>query len=155
MVKIDRDFWHVISIHGPRTARNFLPGAKRVLYVSFDDVENPTEDGSSALARASDIQSIFEFADVLPRAPLLVHCLLGLSRSAAIALTFIVRGLLHSNNLVEDAAAHLLIIRPHACPNVHVLRLGLRQFLPAKRAEELAVSLANHPPLFSNRFLRQ
>lgn len=155
MVKTDRNFWHVISIHAPRAPRNSLPGAKLVLYVSFDDAENPTEDGSWALARESDIQSIFEFADEHPTAPLLVHCRAGVSRSAAIALTFIVRGLLHSENLVEDAAEQLLNIRPHARPNVHVLRLGLRQFLPAPRAEELTVALVNHPTLFNNRFLPQ
>jgi predicted protein tyrosine phosphatase len=152
LVKTDRNFWHVVSIHEPRLPRTSLPGAKRVLYVSFDDAENPSEDGSWILARESDIRGIFEFADGSPKAPLLVHCRAGVSRSSAIALSLIVRGLVHSANVVEDAAQQLLAIRPQARPNVHVLRLGLRHFLHAKHADELTIALVNHPVLLSNRF---
>lgn len=153
MVKTDRNFWHVISIHEPRALRNSLPGAKRVLYVSFDDAENPSADGSWALARESDIRSIFEFADAHPREPLLVHCRAGVSRSTAVALAVIVRGLQEPKHVVEEAAEQLLAIRPRARPNVHVLRLALRYFLPPERAESLAVALVNHPELLNNRFL--
>lgn len=155
MVKTDRNFWHVISIHEPRAPRNSLPGAKCVHYVAFDDVENPTDDGGCVLAREKDIQRIFAFADAQPNEPLLVHCRAGVSRSTAVALAFIVRGLLKSERIVEEAAKQLLAIRQFARPNVHVLRLSLQQFLPAKRADELAIALVNHPRLFSNRFLPQ
>lgn len=155
MVKTDRNFWHVISIHDPRAPRNSLPGAKCVYYVAFDDVENPTDDGGWVLAREHHIQGIFAFADAQPSEPLLVHCRAGVSRSTAVALAVLVRGLLKSERIVEEAAEQLLAIRQFARPNVHVLRLSLQQFLPAKCADQLTVALVNHPRLFSNRFLPQ
>lgn len=155
MVKTDLNFWNVISIHEARAPRTQLRGAKRVHYVAFDDVENPTGDGGWVLARESDIQRIFAFADTRPAEPLLVHCRAGVSRSTAVALAFMVRGLIGSERIVVEAAEQLLAVRQFARPNVHVLRLSLQQFLPAKRADELAIALVNHPRLFSNRFLPQ
>jgi predicted protein tyrosine phosphatase len=152
LVMTDRGFWNVISIREVNALRIDLPGAKRVHYVAFDDAENASEDGAWVLARETDVGRLFAFADAHPAEPLLVHCRAGVSRSTAVALGFIVRGLLKSERLIEDAVEQLLAIRPGARPNVHVLGLSLRQFLPADQADPLTIALVNHPVLLNNRF---
>ena len=87
------------------------------------------------------------------RVPLLVHCRAGVSRSAAVALALIVRALHPSKDIVEEAVQQLLVIRRRARPNVHVLNLGLQQFLPGAEARKLVKALVNHPVLLHNRFV--
>jgi len=91
----------------------------------------------------------------------MVHCLAGLSRSTAVALAIIVRGMIEkgweameTEPLVERAVDLLLQIRPRAKPKVLFLRLCLEQFLPAKQANDLTVALVNHPVLMENRFAK-
>lgn len=91
----------------------------------------------------------------------MVHCLAGLSRSPAVALTLIVRGLLAhgavldaQSALVDRAVELLLQIRPQSRPNVLVLHVGLEQFLPPDAARQLAVIAVNQPVLLENRLVK-
>jgi hypothetical protein len=90
----------------------------------------------------------------------MVHYLAGLSRSTAVALALIVRGMSEkgwdmtkTEPLVERAVDLLVQIRPKARPNVLFLRLCLEQFLDPVEARELTVRLVNHPTLMENRFV--
>jgi hypothetical protein len=92
---------------------------------------------------------------------LMVHCLAALSRSTAVALALIVRGLIEKgwditniDLLAERAVAVLLQIRPKARPNVLVLKLCLEQFLDPAKAQDLTIRMLNHPILMENRFVR-
>jgi predicted protein tyrosine phosphatase len=156
LIKADKNFWHVISIHAPNIPRPHFPGAKGVYHVAFDDIENHPVAGEGRCATARDLQDIFHFVDEKPGQPLLVHCQMGISRSAAVAAVLIMRELrfdfIEEKGLIERTAELLVAIRPIACPNVLVLRLGLEQFLPLTDAERLTTALVNHPELFANRF---
>lgn len=161
-MKMDAGFWNVISIREPAVARPpFLRYAKRVHEAIFEDREEVDPVVPCAPPRREHLAAIFRFVDDHPGEPILVHCLAGLSRSPAVALTLIVRGLLgHDANLgaqsalVERAVDLLIQIRPQSRPNTLVLQVGLGQFLPADTARELAVNLVNHPVLLENRFVK-
>ena len=161
-LKLDSGFWNVVSIREPSVPRPvFLRHAKRVHEAIFEDRENVDSNESGAPPRREHLAGIFRFVDAHPGEPILVHCLAGLSRSPAVALTLIIRGLLaHGSDLgaqpalVEKAVHLLLKIRPQSRPNVLVLQVGLEQFLPADTARELAVNLVNHPVLLENRFVK-
>jgi len=86
---------------------------------------------------------------------LLVQCWAGQSRSAALALGMIARGLFVEGveDFCDPAVEHLLEIRPQARPNVLVLRLSLQTFVPEDRAEEAMREMVNHPVLMRNRFV--
>lgn len=42
VIRIDRDYWHIISIHGPAEDRPELSGARKIHYSCFDDVDETT-----------------------------------------------------------------------------------------------------------------
>ena len=93
-LKMDPKFWNVVSIREPSVPRPAsLRHAKRVHEVIFEDRENIDPDGLGAPARVEHLTGIFQFVDAYPGEPILVHCLAGLSRSPAVALALIVRGL--------------------------------------------------------------
>src|SRR5262245_24625826 len=88
LVALDKGYWNVVSIHGPRDGKAQLPAAKAIHYACFDDVEDePYAIGHAATAE--DVVAIFGFIRSLssgpPAAPLLVHCQQGISRSCAVA----------------------------------------------------------------------
>jgi len=162
-LKLDKGFWSVISIREPQVPKpEFLAFAKRCHIVICEDREEVDSSVPSRPPRPEDVRGILEFVDAYPSEPIMVHCLAGLSRSPAVALALIVRGMIqrgwNANNsgpLVERAVELLLQIRRKARPNVLFLRLCLEQFLTAKHAHDLTVDLVNHPILMENRFVRQ
>jgi predicted protein tyrosine phosphatase len=161
-LKMDAGFWNVVSIREPSIPRpDFLRHAKRVHEALFEDREDVDLTVPCNPPRREHLAAIFRFVDDHPGEPILVHCLAGLSRSPAVALTLIVRGLLaHGTDpakqlaLVERAVNLLLQIRPQSRPNVLVLQVGLEQFLPPDAARQLAGNLVNHPVLLENRFVK-
>jgi predicted protein tyrosine phosphatase len=156
LVKRDKDFWNVVSIHEPELPRAPFRGVKKIHYAAFHDIENADQLEICRPARAEDLAEIFRFVDSLPGAPIIVHCRAGLSRSTAVALSLIVRGFVTEGrtDYAARAAEILLSLRPQARPNVLVLRLGLSQFLPADVAEELTKEFVNHPQMMENRFIQ-
>lgn len=155
VAKRDPGFWHSISIMEPW--RKLVPreGLRDVLSLRFDDVENlDTDEAGITFARPEQIAEAFFFADNRLGEPLLIQCWAGLSRSTALALGMISRGLFMDGvePFTEEAVDLLLQIRPEARPNVLVLKLALETFLPAEQAEAFAREMVNHPKLLANRF---
>jgi len=158
-LKMDSGFWNVVSIREPAVPRPaFLRHAKRVHEAIFEDRENVDPDVPCIPPRREHLTGILRFVDAHPGEPILVHCLAGLSRSPAVALTLVVRGLLAQgadlgaqSALVHRAVNLLLQIRPQSRPNALVLQVGLEEFLPMEVARQLAIMLVNHPVLKENR----
>jgi predicted protein tyrosine phosphatase len=128
-----------------------------VLSLRFDDAENPkTDETGITFVRLEQIAEAFYFADDRWGEPLLIQCWAGLSRSAALALGMISRGLFLDGvePFTGEAVDLLLQIRPEARPNVLVLKLALETFLPKEQAEAAAIEMVNHPELLANRFHR-
>jgi predicted protein tyrosine phosphatase len=153
----DPGFWHAISIMEPSRQPVPTAGLRDVLSLRFDDTQTlDTDDAGLAHPRAEHIEEAFAFADERWGEPLLIQCLMGQSRSAALALGMIARGLfLDEVDPFTEAAVDLLLqIRPQANPNVLVLRLALETFLPAGEAEAATREMVNHPVLLDNRFKR-
>jgi len=152
---LDRGYWNVVSIHGPRERKARLPHARTVHYACFDDTE--VEDSSmDRCPRAEDIAAAFRFIDRLspgpPLAPLMIHCEMGLSRSPALALAWIYGQLPRNDARAARAIDLLLALRPQAAPNRLVLRLGLAQFMSLPEARQLAGRIVENPHLQRNRF---
>jgi len=156
--KSDPDFWNVVSILEPSFPRLTLRGFRKIHSVRCYDVtgvEGLDADDVAGIPRSEHIRAIFEFADSLPGQPLLVHCRAGVSRSAAIALAILVRGM-HAGGtplatICDFAPETLLLIRPQATPNPLMLELAFAEFLPPRTARQLMVEIVNHPALFGNR----
>ncbi len=155
LLTIDKGYWNVVSIHGPGQAKAHLPFAKSIYYACFDDVEDDRS-GSDRCATAQDIEGIFTFIHALdvgpPPAPLLIHCQQGISRSAAVALSWIYGQLPLTPDRAMKAIDLTLELRPEAKPNRLVLALGLACFMEASKASELADWIINEPRLKRNRF---
>jgi len=162
-LKLDKGIWSVISIRQAWMPKpGFLSLAKRFHVVLCDDREEVDPDVPSRPPREEDVRGIFEFVDAYPSEPILVHCVAGLSRSPAVALALIVRGMVqhgwvatNPQPLAEHAVELLLQIRRKARSNVLFLRLCLEQFRPANEANHLTIALVNHPVLLENRFVKQ
>jgi predicted protein tyrosine phosphatase len=152
LTQMDRGFWSVVSIHGPGDHRPPLAQAKRVHYACFDDIEERGLFAFGQYARPDDLTQIFGFLELIGRDPLLIHCQMGISRSPAVALAWICQRLDGQEDLVDQAVDCLLRVRPIARPNRLVLRLGLEQFLPERRAAALTRALLDHPRLANNQF---
>jgi predicted protein tyrosine phosphatase len=152
---LDKNYWNVISIHGPQERKAELRLAKTIHYCCFNDVE----DEDSALyrsPRAADIAGIFGFIRSLgtgpPPAPLMIHCQQGISRSAAVALAWIYGHLPPTDDRPVRAIDLILELRPQAKPNRLVLALGLAQFMELSEAQRLADWIVSEPRLMRNRF---
>jgi predicted protein tyrosine phosphatase len=157
VVQADKRYWNVISICGPREQKADWRLVRSVHYACFDDVE----DESSAVyrsPRAADIADIFAFirslGDGPPPPPLLVHCGEGISRSTAVALSWIYGHLPPSGDRLVKAVDLILELRPEAKPNRLVLALGLAQFLAAREARDVAQRMMAEPRIAQNRFRR-
>lgn len=159
-LKMDAGFWNVISIREPAVPRPLaLRYAKSVHEAIFEDREDVDPAVPCNPPRREHLAGMFRFVDAHPGQPILVHCLAGLSRSPAVALALIVRGLLKCGSaldvqpaLEEKAVALLLQIRPKSRPNALVLQVGLEQFMRADFAKRLTISMVSHPVLLENRF---
>lgn len=155
LLSLDQGYWNVISIHGLLQTKAHLPFAKSIHYACFDDVEDePSASGRGATAK--DIAEIFGFIRALgagpPAAPLLIHCHQGISRSAAVALSWIYGELPATPDRAVRAIDLMLELRPEAKPNRLVLALGLAHFMQTSKARELAIWIVNEPRLKQNWF---
>ena len=155
LVTSDKGYWNVVSICGPREQKASLRLAKTIHYACFDDVE----DSCSAIyrsARAVDIADIFAFIRSLPSgppaAPLLIQCGQGISRSTAVALSWVYGHLPPSGDRLVKAIHLILELQPQAKPNRLVLALGLAQFMAVHEARNLADRMVSEPRLARNRF---
>ena len=153
LITADKGYWSVISICGPREQRAQFKPARSIHYSCFDDVE----DACSAIyrsPRAADVAEIFEFISGLPSssppAPLLIHCQQGISRSTAVALSWIYGHLPPASNRLENAVHLILQLRPQAKPNRLVLGLGLAHFLPIDEARDVVARMLSDPRLARN-----
>ncbi len=155
LTAFDKDYWHVVSICGPQERKAMLPRAKSIYYACFDDVEDALSERYCA-PRETDVAGIFAFIDQLdsrePGSPLMIHCQQGISRSAAIALSLIYRGLPTVGDRPRRAIDLLLKLRPQAKPNRLVLTLGLAQFLPLPEAQREVAQLLSDSRIKNNQF---
>lgn len=84
---------HIISIYGPESRYLGLADfdQSRQLHVRFDDVADPTAPGAP---NSGHVEEIMRFVDGLPKdARLMIHCLQGSTRGAAVALGILARSL--------------------------------------------------------------
>ncbi len=150
LVACDKGFWNVVSINGSRGTKAHLPHAKTIHYACFDDVEDGEYEIGHCATR-EDLEEIFGFiaglSGGLPAAPLLIHCQQGISRSAAVALSWIYGQLPPSDNRAVKAIDLLLELRPVAKPNRLVLGLGLAHFMKVSKAQQLADRMVNEARL--------
>ena len=155
LTSVDKGYWNVVSIHGPRERKAALPLAKTVHYSCFDDVEDEDSDHDRS-PRADDITGIFDFIRSLasgpPPAPLLIHCQQGISRSTAVALSWLYGHLPPSGARFAEAIDLILELQPQAKPNRLVLALGLAQFMAVHEARRVADRIVSEPRLARNRF---
>lgn len=153
--KRDKKFWNVISILEPSMTRQSWRDAKEVHHACFHDAEQSEQGDGIKLPKLEDIMEIFRFIDERPGQPMLIHCRAGQSRSAAVALALIVRGLVQSGvtDVAGPAVDYLLEIRRQACPNALILRQGLSSFLDPVQTDNLVKEMLNHPQLMDNRFV--
>ncbi len=152
---LDKRYWNVVSIHAPRENKAQLPLAKAIHYACFDDVEDERY-AAGRCATAEDVAGIFGFIRALGAgsagAPLLIHCQQGLSRSAAVALSWIYGQLPPTADRALKAIDLTLELRPEAKPNRLVLALGLAHFMEVPEARELAQRILSEPRLKRNFF---
>jgi predicted protein tyrosine phosphatase len=127
LIDLDKNYWNVISICGPREQKASLRHARTVHYACFDDVE----EACSSIYRSrreGAIEEIFGFIRSLgsgaPAAPLIVHCQQGISRSAAVALAWIYGKLPAEGDRVSRAVDLLLELRPQAKTQPAGARVG-------------------------------
>lgn len=157
IAKLDPAFWNVISIREPARPKIPTLGFKRIHALLCYDIIGPEglDPSQLGIPRKEHLQDIFRFIDGMPTEPILVHCWAGVSRSAAVALAIIARGLYYdgfsSEEIVQQGPEMLLQIRRIAAPNPLILELGLSCFLSEEQARKLAVALVNHPILYRNR----
>lgn len=100
----------------------YLPRAKEVLYLTFDDIAERYRDfalstGQFRLATEEDCRQALDFLS--KGGPCLIHCEAGISRSTGTALGY----LLTQYPDYKEAVDKLFEIRPCAQPNSHILRL--------------------------------
>ena len=95
LVKVDKDFWSIVSIFGARIPKAVLPGAKKGLYCPFDDIES--SDAAGTAVGAGILGEVFAFADTTKPGALAIHCQMGLSRSTAVCFLIVARELQKQN----------------------------------------------------------
>ncbi|MCP5535458.1 MAG: hypothetical protein H7A51_04390 [Akkermansiaceae bacterium] len=155
----DRDFWNLISIREPTRPQIDKNGFLQVHTSLFHDVAGLEQLDPTIrfiLPSAGHIREIYNFVDSVSGEPLLIHCWEGRSRSTAIALALIVRGMhmdgFTTDEIISEAPELLLAIRRIAVPNHLVLTLALEHFLEKETADSYVTQLLHHPVLFSNRY---
>jgi predicted protein tyrosine phosphatase len=155
ILEAEPGLWSVVSIREPDHPKPDLTHAKRSCEAIFLDLEVALTCSEGEPPGPSHIKAIFEFADAMPAAPLLLHCFAGRSRSTGVALALIVRALwtrqVQGPALVTQAVDLLLAIRPYASPNSLVLRHSFELLMPPEAADRLAKSFVNEPRLAQNR----
>jgi len=157
--KRDAGFWNLISIREPSRPQIDPNGFRKIQRSEFDDIaglEGLDDSSRWIMPNEEHIREIMSFADSVWGEPILIHCWLGSSRSTAVALALIVRGM-HSDGfttdeIIKDAPEHLIAMRPRSVPNHLVLTLALKSFLDEETTDHLVNALLHHPVLFSNRY---
>ena len=89
------------------------------LVLCFDDIASPKDDW--VLPSKKHVQSALNFADELNGSSLLIHCHAGISRSSAVALAIIAKGL--GAGKEKRAFKELERINPNCAPNALVIWL--------------------------------
>jgi Predicted protein tyrosine phosphatase len=98
-----------------------LYGAERQLVIEFSDITEPMP--GHILASHEHMQQILDFGRSWNRkAPLLVHCFAGISRSTAAAYAIACDLVPHMDETV--LARTLRQLSPGATPNIHLIRLA-------------------------------
>lgn len=126
--KIDRaPFTHIISIWHPnallekfhKQMRDGFPNAD-IHFTTFDDTELS---GANRPPSHADVLGMIEYAHSIPEdAHLLIHCMAGISRSTATALTLITE--FYGPGSERDAALSVQRIRSIANPNRLILQIA-------------------------------
>jgi len=155
---MDKSFWHLISIRDTTMPKLQFHHARDIHPYFFDDVEI-TEEGSGGIvispAQAADI---WRQVDADPTAPLLVHCVAGLSRSTAVVASIIARALLEAGMSIArigtETADRLLAIRPPASPNGMVILRMLEHILATDHARQIAQGIWEDGRIIHNRLVR-
>lgn len=160
--KDEPDFWNLVSIREPYRAQINTAGFRKIHGIVCHDVIgtlgiSEEDQKTLILPNADHVRDVFAFADETETEPLLIHCWAGVSRSTAMALGLIVRGMHWDGYEPEEIAAEapplLLEIRPRAAPNALILRLALEEiYRDADLADHLLRELLNHPGFFGNFF---
>lgn len=151
MLLTDPDFWHVISIRDSGETEASFPNAKSVLHLAVDDVEGEhMEAFGFRLLETGNWADIFSFVDETHPGALLVHCGLGVSRSTAVAAVILMRALRGDRDATRKTVAALIAIRPQACPNRLILRLGLQSWMAPGEAAVASTAILDDPRVKMN-----
>lgn len=127
-------YWNVISICDGLGESAWLAGARSVLQLNFDDVEDMFLSLGGVMATKEDITRALKFARKIKREPLLIHCTAGVSRSTAMAWIITCDKLRGRSDAARKALEIVRTVRPMLMPNRHVLKLGIA-VLGKNRAE--------------------
>ncbi|MGC8989105.1 MAG: hypothetical protein ACP5MD_03190 [Verrucomicrobiia bacterium] len=127
-------YWNVISICDGLGESAWLVGARSVLQLDFDDVEDMFLSLGGVMATKEDITRALKFARKIKREPLLIHCTVGVSRSTAMAWIITCDKLRGRSDAARKALEIVRTVRPMLMPNRHVLKLGIA-VLGKNRAE--------------------
>lgn len=137
----------VTSVEQPPTPDGIL--VERHLRLEVDDISEPVP--GAVLPERQHVESLIEFLTIWRHddAPLLIHCVAGISRSMASALIALV---LKAGGREDDAARLVRAAAPHAHPNHRIIALadeilGLDGRLIAARAAMGPAAAMMHGPL--------
>jgi|YNPNPStandDraft_1061719.scaffolds.fasta_scaffold14168_2 predicted protein tyrosine phosphatase len=127
-------YWNVISICDGLADRARLVGARDLLQLHFDDIEDMYLSLGGIIATKEDITRALRFAREVKNDPLLIHCTAGVSRSTAVAWIVTYDKLRGQPDAARKALDIVRAVRPMLIPNRHVLKLGIA-VLGKSRAE--------------------
>ena len=160
--KDEPNFWNLVSIREPYRAQINPAGFRKIHGIICHDVigtQGISEEDQKTLILPNEdhVRGVFNFAEDTGTEPLLIHCWAGVSRSTAMALALIIKGLhwdgYDPGEIAEEAPKILLEMRPSAAPNALILRLSLEEiYRDVEVADALLKELLNHPGFFGNFF---
>jgi predicted protein tyrosine phosphatase len=129
--------WSVLSITGRGTNKLYLPEAKAICRLHFDDVEKDAPETDHFAATEADIEKGIGFARQVGNDHLLIHCYAGISRSTAMAWIIIWDKLRDKADAVRLSFGIVRQIRPILLPNRHVLMLGINLLAPERARDDI------------------
>jgi predicted protein tyrosine phosphatase len=122
--------WNIISIRGRKNEPLSFSGARSMKSLHFDDVEADCPEEEEFAATPQDIQDALAFSRGIDDEPLLIHCLMGISRSTALAWIILYDKLKQKPDAVRQSFEIIRKLRSILAPNRHVLRLGVEALVP-------------------------
>jgi predicted protein tyrosine phosphatase len=122
--------WNILSIVGRKYEPLSFPGARSMKSLHFDDVEADCPEDGEFAATPQDIRVALAFSRGIGDEPLLIHCLMGISRSTSLAWLIIYDKLKSRPDAVRQSFEIVRKLRPILSPNRHVLRLGVDALAP-------------------------